>query len=483
MVPQGTSLFFVMNNTITVKPGQTLSQIYGNDWQAQSGYKGDPTRLAVGTVLPAPKNFSSAANTSTPNGPAYNPPIPSAPSISHQFDVPSRPQMFPLPATKVTYPTSSQIPPVTPQMPQDTTKPQDWASQRADAIKPPVSSPINPVTSTAPTQPTQPVSPQAAGSAVQATTQAIKNGANPALLQRAKQYLGSDAYIGLCQAFVERATKGMEGIYASAKDAWAQQQDKAQTDLSKMKVGDSVYFAPDASNGFYGHTGVYAGNGQFISATDNGIKQVNLDDWMRTTGQKILGFIPNDGSSGGQDFGTPSDQNLGWIQQKAEDMSKTPGSVSGGGVSSPSFVDGTPDWVQPIIQKASEKYNIPPVMLSALLKKESGFNPDATSQVGAKGIAQFMPDTAKELGIDPSDPEQSIDGAAKYLRLQWDKFGKPELALAAYNSGPGNVQSFGGVPPFKETKDYVKGIMDMAGSVHKTAYDPILDILSEAKKS
>lgn len=153
-----------------------------------------------------------------------------------------------------------------------------------------------------------------------------------------------------------------------------------------------------------------------------------------------------------------------------------------GAVSTPGFVEGTPDWVKPYIQKASADNNIPTMMLSALLKQESGFNPNAVSPVGAQGIAQFMPGTAKGMGINPYDPEQSINGAAKYLRTSWDKFGKPELALAAYNAGGGAVNQYGGIPPYKETQNYVKNIMSMAGEPHQSYYGGQQDQLAQMQE-
>lgn len=158
--------------------------------------------------------------------------------------------------------------------------------------------------------------------------------------------------------------------------------------------------------------------------------------------------------------------------------------MANGPVSSPQFINGTPDWVKPIIEKASEQYNIPTILLSSLIKQESGFRTDAQSPVGAQGIAQFMPETAKTFGIDPFDPNQAVNAAAKYLRSEWDYFGKPELALAAYNAGRGAVQQYGNkIPPYKETQNYVKNIMAMAGEPHASANQPLLDMVNEAKKA
>lgn len=152
-------------------------------------------------------------------------------------------------------------------------------------------------------------------------------------------------------------------------------------------------------------------------------------------------------------------------------------------ISSPSYVMGTPDWVKPMIDSASQKWNVPPMVLSALLKQESGFNPNAKSPVGALGIAQFMPGTAAGRGVDPYDPQQSIMGAAQYLSEGLKKYGGDiQKALAAYNAGFGAVDHYQGIPPYKETQNYVKNILAMAGEPHQTAYGPVLDTINEAKK-
>lgn len=113
------------------------------------------------------------------------------------------------------------------------------------------------------------------------------------------------------------------------------------------------------------------------------------------------------------------------------------------------------------ITAAAQRHNVDPALLAALVKQESGFNPNATSPAGAKGLAQLMPATARGLGVtDPTDPAQALEGGAKYLRQQLDRFGGDEkLALAAYNAGPGAVQRFGGVPPYAETQHYVKTVL------------------------
>lgn len=109
--------------------------------------------------------------------------------------------------------------------------------------------------------------------------------------------------------------------------------------------------------------------------------------------------------------------------------------------------------------EAAKRNGVDPDLFLRLVRQESGFQPHVQSSAGAYGPAQLMPATAAGLGVDYRDPLQNLDGGAKYLRQQLDTFGSPELALAAYNAGPGAVKKYGGIPPYKETQNYVRSIM------------------------
>jgi cell wall-associated NlpC family hydrolase len=116
-----------------------------------------------------------------------------------------------------------------------------------------------------------------------------------------------------------------------------------------------------------------------------------------------------------------------------------------------------------LFQQASQRTGVPAVLLSAVARAESGYDPNAVSPAGARGLMQLMPGTARELGVDPMDPAQAVDGAARLLSQHLRTFGSTELALAAYNAGPGAVRRHDGVPPYKETQDYVQKVMSYAG--------------------
>ncbi|MEM1268176.1 MAG: lytic transglycosylase domain-containing protein [Pseudomonadota bacterium] len=113
----------------------------------------------------------------------------------------------------------------------------------------------------------------------------------------------------------------------------------------------------------------------------------------------------------------------------------------------------------PVARAMAIRHGVPVDLFLRLVRQESGWNPKALSHKGAIGLAQLMPGTADALGVDPHDPRQNLEGGARYLARQYARFRSWRLALAAYNAGPEAVERFSGVPPYRETQNYVRAIL------------------------
>jgi soluble lytic murein transglycosylase-like protein len=141
--------------------------------------------------------------------------------------------------------------------------------------------------------------------------------------------------------------------------------------------------------------------------------------------------------------------------QKSENMTRLPPRVP-----EETAVPATP---MELAAAAAEKYSLPASFVASVMRAESGFQPSAVSPKGAIGLMQLMPETARQLGVDPADPKQNAEGGAQYLHDLLAKYEKdPDqvvLALAAYNAGPGAVEKYHGVPPYRETREYILRVL------------------------
>jgi soluble lytic murein transglycosylase-like protein len=124
-----------------------------------------------------------------------------------------------------------------------------------------------------------------------------------------------------------------------------------------------------------------------------------------------------------------------------------------------------------IIQEAGRKYDLDTNLIHAVMQAESAFHPYAVSRAGAEGLMQLMPELSDEMGVaDAFDPRENILGGVRYLKRLLDYHdGDLDLALASYNAGPGNVERYGGVPPFRETRNYIKTIKQILAARKKSA--------------
>ena len=254
---------------------------------------------------------------------------------------------------------------------------------------------------------------------------------------------GTDPSTGLdCSGFVQRAY-GDVGITLPRV---ARDQAKVGTEvpsLDQAKPGDLIAFGQPVD-----HIAIYAGNGKIVQAPHTG--DVVKITPIRRDIATIRRIIPSGSSNGVVDLTNAS--------------SATSTTALGTGASSSGTLAANTPY-RDLFTAAAQKYGLDPRLLAAVGKVESNFNPSATSPVGATGLMQFMPSTAAGMGIDPSDPAQAIDGAARYLSTQLNRFGSVDLALAAYNAGPRAVERAGGIPPYPETRNYVVKVKNAMNQV------------------
>lgn len=119
--------------------------------------------------------------------------------------------------------------------------------------------------------------------------------------------------------------------------------------------------------------------------------------------------------------------------------------------------------LESLIQQESSRHQVSPDLVRAMVRVESGGKPNAVSSAGAIGLMQLMPDTARQLGVDPYDPQENLDGGIRFLKNLANRYGNLDQTLAAYNAGPAAVDRYHGIPPYRETQNYVRQIRNLLG--------------------
>jgi hypothetical protein len=254
----------------------------------------------------------------------------------------------------------------------------------------------------------------------------------------AKKYLGisylwggTDPSKGLdCSGLVQRVFDDL-GVTLPRTVADQRSAGTPVASMKDAKPGDLLVFGSH-------HIGIYVGDGTMLHAPKTGdvVKIAPVYD----TPTRIRRVLPAGGD--GND-----------ATRTAAAASLRPAALRDTTVTSGSF--------DALFAQATTRYGLPGGLLKAVARAESGLDPHARSHAGAIGLMQLMPGTARELGVDPTDPAQAVDGAARLLRQHLKSFGSVPLALAAYNAGPGAVRKYDGIPPYSETRAYVKRVTEL----------------------
>jgi hypothetical protein len=266
---------------------------------------------------------------------------------------------------------------------------------------------------------------EAAGGSAGTATQA-------AVVSEAQKYLGvpylwggTDPAKGLdCSGFTQ-LVYGNLGVDLPRTSSQQATTGQPVASLADARPGDLLFFDHSSSRAGIDHVGIYIGNGQMIAAPRTG-ETVSV-----------------------KDAGTPA-----VIRRVLPDQATTALASGGPALAGVPYAD--------LFTRAANRYGVDASLLAAVASQESGFDSKAVSGAGAQGLMQFMPATAAGLGVNPLDPSSAIDGAARYLSSLKSQFGSTELALAAYNAGPGAVSRYGDIPPYAETQNYVRAVMSKA---------------------
>jgi cell wall-associated NlpC family hydrolase len=262
----------------------------------------------------------------------------------------------------------------------------------------------------------------------------------PDLVAAAKKYLGvpyrwggTNPATGLdCSALVQRAL-GELGVKAPRVVAQQRHIGTEVPSLDQARPGDLIVLGGSR------HIGIYVGDGKMLHAPRTGdVVKIGKVYETPTSIRRVLPAAP--AAAGG-----------GLDATAVRPPSLQPAASSGG-------ISGAVNRFGSLFASATARYGLPDGLLAAVAQTESAGNPSAVSPAGARGLMQIMPGTARELRVNPNDPAQAVDGAARLLSDHLKSFGSLELALAAYNAGPGAVRKYGGIPPYRETQAYVRKV-------------------------
>jgi peptidoglycan DL-endopeptidase CwlO len=270
------------------------------------------------------------------------------------------------------------------------------------------------------------------GTSAAATATGSATASEGAVVAEAEKFLGvpylwggTDPAKGLdCSGFTQLVYKNL-GIDLPRTSSQQATSGQAVASLADARPGDLVFFDHSSSRAGIDHVGVYIGNGKMIAAPQAG-EVVKV-----------------------QDVGSPT-----VIRRVLPQQAAAPATASGSALAGVPYAD--------LFTRAGARYGVDASLLAAVASQESSFNASAVSPAGAQGLMQFMPATARGLGVDPLDPASAVNGAARYLSDLTAQFGSTSLALAAYNAGPGTVSRHGGIPPYPETQNYVRAVLSKA---------------------